>query len=121
MMKKAFEGGLSGIIPFITKATSDVKNTQDQVNILAGVLQVKDSMISVLQKQLQERETTWRKTLQDKQELINRQMEVMHDLEQNLVMFYNLLYKLKEAQTKEDIQDVLSEYNIDLTTMPYVQ
>ncbi len=121
MMKKMIENGLNGILPYISKVTNDVKTTQDQVNVLAGVLQVKDSMIEVLQKQLQERETTWRKALQDKQDIVNRQMEVMHDLEQNLVMFYNLIYKLKEAQTMDDVQEVLSGYNIDLTTMPYVQ
>jgi hypothetical protein len=102
----------------LKEVVDEICGMEGQVKMVSEILKTKDSIIEVLQHQLQEREEMWKRFLAEKEEITSKQVEVISSLEQTCIMFYKILYRLKEeAETPEEIKAIMNEFTIDFTTV----
>jgi len=118
--KKNFWESLS-VFSSLSGVKEDMKDIENKLNVLNEDIQVKNKIIEVFQTQLYKRENMWKNIVNEKQDMMEKQAEIINNLEGTALMFYNVLYKMKDVESVEEVEDILDSYSIDFQDMPFVQ
>jgi len=94
----------------VEKINEDIKSIDSHLNILRSSLAIKERIIDMLQKELENKNKT-----------IESQMKFIDDLEMQLSMFYRVLVGLKDAKNRKQVAKILAQYSINLDLIPSLQ